>query len=148
MKLLIKKLHEDAIIPKYMTKSAVAFDVCALKDYDIYNNKHFPSSFVKVRTGIAVAIPEGYEINVRARSGLSLEHPNYLAISGGGTIDSDYRGEIIVPVVNNRSITWKIKKGDRIAQCIVAPISQCDIEVVNELPETERGEGGFGHTGR
>jgi dUTP pyrophosphatase len=100
-----------------------------------------------VSTGYAVAIPEGYEINVRARSGLSLKYPNYIAISGGGTIDSDYRGEIIVPVVNHTADVWLIKRGDRIAQCIVSPIKQCELTLMDELPETERGEGGFGSTG-
>lgn len=143
-KLLIKKVHKDAVIPQYMTSGSVAFDICAIEDYTIYN------ALVMVRTGIAVCIPDGYEINVRARSGLSLKHPNYIAISGGGTIDTDYRGEIIVPIVNNghRKQPWEIKKGDRIAQCVVSPIAQYDIEVVDDLPETERGEGGYGHTGR
>lgn len=143
-KLLIKRLREDAIVPKYMTKGAVAFDVCAIENYMVYKK------LVMVHTGISVAIPEGYEINVRARSGLSLQYPNYLAISGGGTIDSDYRGEIIVPVVNNafRSDGWEIKKGDRIAQCIVSKVEVCDIIDTDFLPETERGKGGFGHTGR
>jgi len=100
-----------------------------------------------IHTGLAVAIPEGYEINVRARSGLSLKYPNYIAISGGGTIDSDYRGEIIVPVVNHTADVWLIKRGDRIAQCIVSPIKQCELTLMDELPETERGEGGFGSTG-
>lgn len=142
--LLIKKLREDAIVPKYMTEGSVAFDICSIDNYIVYHN------LIMVHTGIAVAIPNGFEINVRARSGLSLEHPNYLAISGGGTIDSDYRGEIIVPVVNNayRKSGWEIKKGDRIAQCIVAPVEICEIKVVDNLPETKRGLGGFGHTGR
>jgi dUTP pyrophosphatase len=141
--LLIKKLRADAIVPKYMTKGAVAFDICAIENYIVYKQ------LVMVHTGIAVAIPEGYEINVRARSGLSLKHPNYIAIAGGGTIDSDYRGEIIVPVVNNafRSDGWEIKKGERIAQCIVSPVEVCNLIVVDDLPETERGAGGFGHTG-
>ena len=143
MKLLIKKLSEDVIVPKYMTKGAVAFDVCSIQDYTVVAKR-----VVMVHTGIAVAIPEGYEINVRARSGLSLKYPNYFAISGGGTIDSDYRGEIIIPVINNSDQAfWEIKKGDRIAQCIVAPVKVCDLVLVDELPETERGAGGFGHTG-
>jgi len=141
--LLIKK-RDGAIIPKYMTDGAVAFDICAIEEYTVH------STVVKVHTGIAVAIPEGYEINVRARSGLSITYPNYIAISGGGTIDSDYRGEIIVPVVNNshRKKPWVIKYGDRIAQCIVAPIERCKLTIVDKLPETKRGTGGFGHTGR
>lgn len=142
MKLLIKKLIPSAIVPKYMTKGAVAFDVCAIDYYNIVN------TVTMVKTGLAVAIPEGYEINVRARSGLSLKYPNYFAISGGGTIDSDYRGEIIIPMINHTDKKWEISYGDRIAQCIVAPVEVCDLIVVDELPETERGTGGFGHTGR
>lgn len=140
--LLIKRLYEDAIIPQYMTEGSVAFDVCALNDYVIFNH------VVMVQTGLAVAIPNGYEINVRARSGMSLKYPNYIAISGGGTIDSDYRGEIMVPMINNTGRRWEIKKGDRVAQCIVSPVNICIIKEVEELPKTERGTGGFGHTGR
>lgn len=141
--LLIKKLAEGMIMPRYMTDGAVAFDICAIEDYTVYN------IVVKVHTGIAVAIPEGYEINMRARSGLSITYPNYIA-NGSGTIDSDYRGELIVLVVNNshRKKPWVIKKGDRIAQCIVSPIERCKLRLVDELPETKRGTGGFGHTGR
>ena len=141
--LKIMKLRDDAFIPKYMTKGAVAFDLHAVEKYEVYN------ALVRVSTGIAVAIPEGYEINVRARSGLSIKHPNYLAITGGGTIDSDYRGEIVVPVVNNghRKKEWVIEKGERIAQCVVSPIEKCKIVEVKKLDKTARGTGGFGHTG-
>jgi len=142
MKLLIKRLHEDAIIPEYATKGSVAFDLHSLENYVVIG-----SQIVRVRTGIAVAIPEGYEINARARSGLSLKYPNYLVITGGGTIDNDYRGEITIPVINRTKNRWEIKKGDRLIQCIVAPIKQVEMEEVNELPETERGTGGWGHTG-
>ncbi len=141
MKLKIKKLDERAIIPEYMTKGAVAFDICSIDYYTVYR------TVVKIHTGIAVALPEGYEINVRARSGLSLMYPNYLVIAGGGTIDSDYRGEIVCPVINTMYSKWEIVPGDRIAQCIVAPIQKCELEVVDKLPVTKRGAGGFGHTG-
>lgn len=143
MKLLIKKLHESAIVPKYATKGSVGFDLHALFDYVAEKNK-----MIQVKTGIAVSIPDGFEINARARSGLSLKYPNYLVITGGGTIDSDYRGEITIPIINRTDNIWRIKKGDRLIQCIVAPINQVEMEVVEELPETDRGIGGFGHTGR
>jgi dUTP pyrophosphatase len=144
MKLLVKKLHEDAIVPKYATEGSVAFDICSIEDLWLYGQTGFVT-FVK--TGLAFAIPMGYEMNVRARSGLSIKYPNYIAIAGGGTIDSDYRGEIMVPVVNNSTEVWEIKKGDRIAQCIVAPVEICELKLIESLPKTKRGSGGFGHTG-
>lgn len=143
MKLPIKKLHEDAIIPKYAMEGDVGFDICALKNYVL-----FEGEVQLVPTGLAVAIPDGHEINVRARSGLSIRFPNYIAISGGGTIDSSYRGEIKVAMVNNTKATMVINKGDRIAQCIINKIERVEIEEVDELDETERGEGGFGSTGK
>lgn len=143
-KLLIKKLHEDAIIPQYATQGSVAFDICALQDYVVIKG----TGVVKVKTGLAVAIPEGYEMNVRARSGLSIKYPNYIAITGGGTVDYDYRGEIMVPVINRSKERWEIQKGDRIAQCLINKVEYVLIEEVDELDETERGTGGFGHTGR
>ena len=141
--LKIKKLKQDAIIPQYSTKGSVAFDISSLEKYALA-----PDRLIMVHTGLAVAIPEGYEMNVRARSGLSLKYPNYVAIAGGGTVDSDYRGEIIVPVYNHTDETWVIEKGDRIAQCIVSPIVRCLFDEVIELDETERNTGGFGSTGK
>jgi dUTP pyrophosphatase len=137
-----KRLSQGAVIPSYMTAGAVGMDVHALGDYIVVGD-----TVVRVRTGIAVAIPEGYEINVRARSGLSIKYPNYFVISGGGTIDSDYRGEIIIPVINRTRERWEIKEGDRIAQLVVSPVAKPKIELVYELLDTERGSGGFGHTG-
>ena len=144
MILRVKKLRNDAIVPEYATKGSVAFDICAVEDRIVIKG----TGIVKVPTGLAFAIPEGYEMNVRARSGLSLKYPNYIAITGGGTIDSDYRGEIMVPIINRSNERWEIKKGDRIAQCIVAPVSIMKMEVVDELDETDRGTGGFGSTGK
>jgi dUTP pyrophosphatase len=138
--LLVKKLHKDAVIPKYMTNGSVGFDFSAIEDYVIYNE------VVKVRTGLAFEIPNGYEMNIRARSGLSLKYPNYFVISGGGTIDSDYRLEVLIPVINTTKKRWEIKKGDRIAQGIISPIIKVEFVLVNELSETDR-KGGFGHTG-
>jgi len=144
-KLLIKKLHEDAVIPKYATEGSVAFDICALED----NILIYGMGVRLIRTGLAVSIPEGYEMNVRARSGLSIKYPNYIAITGGGTIDSDYRGEIKVPIViNNSKSRWDIKKGDRIAQCLIKKVEYVLMEEVDELDETKRGTGGFGSTGK
>jgi dUTP pyrophosphatase len=139
--LLIKKLIDDVDVPKYMTDGAVAFDISAAKDYTVFGD------VVKVQTGIAVEVPKGFELNIRARSGLSVKYPNYIVITGGGTIDQDYRGELLVAVVNRSKLRWGIKKGDRIAQGILHPVEICDIKVVDELSETNRGSGGYGHTG-
>lgn len=142
----IKKLHKDAIIPKYMTPGSVAFDVSAYREHIIYPYKS-TGKIYNVPTGLAFEIPEGCEINIRARSGLSLKYPNYIVMTGGGTIDSDYRGPINIFIVNNTNKYWKIEKGNRIAQCILHKVEQCTFEVVDELSDTERGSGGFGSTG-
>ena len=137
-----KKLRDDAIIPEYMTTGAVGFD--------IYSNISFvlaPEGTGIVTTGLSVQIPCNSELTIRQRSGLSKLYPNYIAI-GIGTIDQDYRGEIQIPVINNNPMgMFKINIGDRIAQGIVSPIVKCVIEEVDELSDTERGEGGFGSTG-
>lgn len=139
--MLVKKLHEDAVIPKYATTGAVAFDLCALENTLVLSNMVY-----MIRTGLAFAVPEGYELSIRPRSGLSIKYPNYIANSPG-TIDFDYRGEIQILVINNTRRGWDIKKGDRIAQAVLSPIERCYFETVDELPETKRGTGGFGHTG-
>lgn len=143
MILKIKKLHEDAVIPKYATKGSVAFDVCALEDTLIISGM----PVVLVKTGLAFNIPDGYEIQVRQRSGLSVKYPNYLA-NCIGTIDSDYRGELRIPTAITNKSRWSIKKGDRIAQCLLKKAEIPELVEVEELDETERGSGGFGHTGR
>ncbi len=140
MELLIKKLVADAEIPRYMTDGAVAFDIQSIDYYTVYR------TVTMIHTGLAFAIPEGYEISIRPRSGLSLMYPNYIANSPG-TIDSDYRGEIVVPVINLTESKWEIAKGDRIAQCIVSEVARCYFKEVDKLPKTERDAGGFGHTG-
>jgi dUTP pyrophosphatase len=147
MKLKTKKLMCNAIIPKYMTEGSVGFDVSAIEDMEIPPRKLSKEIFA-IHTGLAFEVPVGYEMNVRARSGLSLKYPNYIVMTGGGTIDSDYRGEVVVFVVNRTDCIWSIKRGDRIAQCIVAPVKQCEIEVVDKLSDTDRGSGGFGSTGK
>jgi len=137
-----KKLSDNAIIPQYMTEGAVGFD--------IYSNISFilaPQGKGVVTTGLAVQIPCNSELTIRQRSGLSKQYPNYIAI-GIGTIDQDYRGEILIPVVNNNPMDmFKINIGDRIAQGIVSPIIRCVIEEVDQLSDTARGKGGFGSTG-
>lgn len=142
MILKVKKLDKNAIIPEYATKGSVAFDVCALDDTLIISGM----PVVLVRTGLSFGIPEGYEIQVRQRSGLSVKYPNYLA-NCIGTIDSDYRGELRIPISIKGRSRWGIQKGDRIAQCLLKKSHTPKLVEVEELDETERGSGGFGHTG-
>lgn len=142
MKVKIKKLHKDAIIPEYQKVDDAGFDICSDIDTNIY-----PGNKPKmITTGISIEVPKGYVLTIRQRSGLSIIYPNYLSI-GVGTVDSGYLGEIFVPVVNNSSSVWGIKRGDRIVQGIIHPIIQAQFEEVNELSKTDRGEEGFGSTG-
>ncbi len=130
-------------LPKYQTKEAAGLDLQANLDDDIVIQ---PLERRVVPTGLFVSIPQGYELQVRARSGLSLKHGITLA-NGVGTIDSDYRGEIGVILVNLSNEPYIIHDGDRIAQMILSKIEQAEIQPVVELDSTERGEGGFGHSG-
>lgn len=138
----IKKLHEDAVIPQYQTTGAAGFDFHAIEDMEIPTRK-----IVLVKTGLSMEIPEGYELQVRPRSGMSLKTKMRIANSPG-TIDSDYRGEICIIMENMGmlgALPYDIKKGDRIAQGVICPVYQA-IFVEDELSETERGEKGFGST--
>jgi len=139
--LKFKKMYMDVIIPQYQTKGSVGFDIHAYNEFSLP-----PQGWGVVTTGLKVQIPCDSEMTIRQRSGLSKSFPNYIAI-GIGTIDTDYRGQIMIPVVNNSTIDFVISKGMRIAQGIVSPIIRCIVEEVDELSDTERGEGGFGSTG-
>lgn len=140
--LKFKKLDPDAVLPKYMTPGAVGFDLFSISEFQLECGGR-----TMARTGLAVEVPEGYELQIRARSGLSVNFPNYFSI-GVGTIDQDYRGELTVPIYNHDPFYHMvIKKGDRIAQAILNAIEKPEILEVEELSETERGEGGFGSTG-
>ncbi len=139
----IKKLHPAAQVPRYMTDLAAGMDIQALPEEDILLP---PGGRCLVPTGLAVAIPPDYEIQVRPRSGLALKHGVTL-VNTPGTIDADYRGEIGIIVINHGQEEFHISAGDRIAQLVVAPVCQAEFQVVEELPETQRGQGGFGHTG-
>ena len=147
MKIKIKKLHEDAIIPKYHTNGSSGFDLHALEDTVI-----LPGQTKLVRTGLAFDVGPGYELQIRPRSGVSLKTSLRIANSPG-TVDADFRGEVCVIITNidGRNDTLfgptTIEKGSRIAQGVICPVMQADIEVVDYLDETSRGEGGFGSTG-
>ncbi len=138
----IKKLHEDAVIPTYAHTSDAGCDVYALEDVSIKPNE----TGVIVKTGIAMAIPKGYEVQVRPRSGMSAKTKLRIA-NAPGTIDSAYRGEIGIIIDNLGAITAKIEKGQKIAQLVIMPVPMMVFEEVEELDETDRGNGGFGSTG-
>lgn len=135
-------LEEGANAPSYESHGAAGFDLSAFEDCELA-----PMERRAVRTGLRVEIPHGYEGQVRGRSGLALKHGIGL-VNAPGTIDSDYRGEIRVILINWGSEAFMIRQGDRIAQMVIAPVHQAALRVVTELVETERGEGGFGSTGK
>jgi dUTP pyrophosphatase len=141
----IKKLHKDAIIPSYQTKGSVGFDLHALIDNNgVVELK--PQQQAIIGTGLAFGIPEGYEIQVRSRSGFAFKH-SVTVTHGIGTVDSDYRGEVKVVLFNHGTKTIEIKHGDRIAQAVLNEVPQAEFEETDELEETERGSNGFGSTG-
>lgn len=148
MKIRIKKLHKDAIIPTYATNGSAAVDLYTIEDYMIKAISDQPVKFI--RTGISIEMPEGYYAEIYNRSGLSSKRE--LIIISSRIIDNDYRGEIIIPMKLIASLPphWgaPIKKGDRIAQMIVKKYEKIEFEEVDDLNETDRGNGGFGSSGK
>ncbi|PAF41526.1 dUTP diphosphatase [Helicobacter sp. 11S02596-1] len=141
MKINIKKTHPDAIIPKYQTEGAAGFDFCALGDYIV------PAGGIElVKTGLSMAIEGGYELQIRPRSSLALKH-RISVLNTPGTIDSDYRGEIMIILINHADVDFAISAGDRIAQGVISKTHQADFIEVEELDSTPRGAGGFGSSG-
>lgn len=140
---LVKRLPHgsDLDLPAYATNGAAGMDVVSAEDVTIQ-----PAGRHAVATGLAVAIPQGYEIQVRPRSGLALKH-GITVPNTPGTIDSDYRGELKVILINHGSEPFAISRGDRVAQLVLAPVTRATWMEVDELDETARGEGGFGSTG-
>jgi dUTP pyrophosphatase len=136
----IKKLKEDSIVPQYKTDGASGLDLCSTVETTIGTGER-----ILVPTGIAVDIPHGFEGQVRPRSGVSL---NIGLVAILGTIDSDYRGEVGVILSNIGNERIVIRKGDRVAQLVISPVAYATINVVRTLSKTERGEGGFGSTGK
>lgn len=128
-------------LPAYATSGAAGMDVVSAEDVTIA-----PGARHAVATGIALAIPQGYEVQVRPRSGLALKH-GITVPNTPGTIDSDYRGELKVILINHGTEPFAIHRGDRVAQLVLAPVVQAAWEEVTELDATDRGEGGFGSTG-
>lgn len=140
----VKLVTKKGNVPAYETLGSAGMDLKATLDEPIVLN---PGERMLVPTGLYIELPVGYEAQVRARSGLAIKHGITL-INAIGTIDSDYRGELKVPLVNLGQEPFEIKNGERIAQMVVAKYEQVQWKVVDELSETERGEGGFGHTGK
>ena len=139
----VKRLEhgEGLELPLYATDGAAGMDVLSAEDVTLA-----PGMRHAVATGLAVAIPPGYEIQVRPRSGLALKH-GVSVPNTPGTIDSDYRGEVKVILINFGAEPFEIRRGDRVAQLVLAPVTRGRWAVVDELDETERGAGGFGSTG-
>jgi dUTP pyrophosphatase len=140
---LVKRLaHGEGLdLPAYATDGAAGMDVLAAEDVELA-----PGGRHAVATGLSVAIPAGYEIQVRPRSGLALKHGISMP-NAPGTIDSDYRGELKIILINHGSDLFAIRRGDRIAQLVIAPVVRGSWLEVETLDETARGEGGFGSTG-
>jgi len=134
---------KDLPLPRAGSRGSSGLDLLAAVDgaLDIA-----PGSTVLVPTGISVEVPEGHEAQVRPRSGLALKH-GITVLNTPGTIDSDYRGEVGVILINHGRETFTVKRGDRIAQIVFAEVCETELEVAEELGDTTRGEGGFGHTG-
>ncbi|HEX8303077.1 dUTP diphosphatase [Sphingomonas sp.] len=132
---------EGLPLPAYATSGAAGMDVVAAEDLVLA-----PGARHAVATGFAMAIPHGYEVQVRPRSGLALKH-GITCLNTPGTIDSDYRGEVKVILANLGSEAFPIKRGDRIAQLVPAPVQHADLAEVDSLDQTDRGAGGFGSTG-
>ncbi len=137
------KLSPGATLLEYKTEGAAGADLCAYIDCDIKLN---PMERKLIPTGIFVELPSGYELQVRPRSGLALKH-GITVLNTPGTVDSDYRGELQVLLINLGSEDFVIKNGDRIAQAIITKVSRASFTVVSSLSSTERGSNGYGSTG-
>lgn len=145
MKIRFKKLNPKAGIPQYAHEGDSGMDVRACLDGP--PTFVYPFETVMIPTGLSVEIPVGYEIQVRPRSGLAAKN-GVTVLNTPGTVDSTYRGEIKVILINlNRDKTFMVQDGDKIAQLVVAPVMRAEVEEAAELSETERGSGGFGSTG-
>ena len=144
VKVLVKKLNSAVKLPEYKTNGASGMDLIAFIKESIIVK---PKTSSLVPTGISVAFSEDYEIQIRPRSGLATKY-NISVLNTPGTIDSDYRGEIKIIIYNHGDTDFNINNGDRIAQMILSPVIKMELEETNNLPETIRGKGGFGSTGK
>ncbi|HJN84226.1 MAG TPA: dUTP diphosphatase [Candidatus Pelagibacter bacterium] len=144
VKVLVKKLNPKVQLPTYKTEGSSGMDVMAFIENSV---KIAPNSSALIPTGISIAIPSDVEIQIRPRSGLAAKS-NISILNTPGTIDSDYRGELKVILFNHGSKEFIINNQDRIAQMILMPVLKIDFEEIDDLPETVRGSGGFGSTGK
>ena len=144
VKVLIKKLFPEVQLPSYKTSGASGMDLMAFIKSSITIK---PKTSCLIPTGLSMAFSEDYEVQIRPRSGLAAKN-NISVLNTPGTIDSDYRGEIKVIIYNHGNKDFPVNNGDRIAQMILTPVVKMELEEANDLPETIRGEGGFGSTGK
>jgi len=141
MKLFVKKLSADAKVPSYAKKGDSGMDLYANETIELK-----PGMRALVKTGIKIALPEGFEAQVRPKSGIALKN-GITVLNTPGTIDSGYRGEVCVILINLGSEVFKVEKGKKIAQLVVGSVAHAEVEVVEELDDTERSDRGFGSTG-
>lgn len=141
MEIKIKILSLDAVMPKYQTEGAAGFDLHSVVDKVIR-----PKERVLIETGLAFEVPYGFEVQIRPRSGLALKY-GISVLNSPGTIDSDYRGEIKVLLINHSNEDFKVKIGDRIAQAVFAQVTQAHFVLSEDLSQTLRNQEGFGSTG-
>lgn len=140
---LLPEEQRDLPLPGYETSGSAGMDVCAALEREIAIQ---PGEIVLVPTGLAMAIPSGFEIQVRPRSGLAVKH-GVTIVNSPGTIDSDYRGEVKIGLINLGRESFTIRRGDRVAQLVLAPVVTARWQLSETLDTTPRGAGGFGHTG-
>ena len=144
MQVKVLKIHPEATVPQYATAGASGLDLHARIPHEIYLQ---PGVRYSCPTGIGIELPEGFEAQVRPRSGLARKN-GITVLNAPGTVDADYRGEIIVILINHSDTAFKVEPNQRIAQLVIAPVMRVDLVCSDVLTETERGAGGFGHTGQ
>lgn len=144
IKIEVINMAKDLPLPAYQTELSAGMDLLAAVEEDIFLE---PGEIRLIPTGLKIAVPDGYEAQIRPRSGLALKH-GISMVNCVGTIDADYRGEVGVILINHGKKPFPIARGERIAQMVINPIVQADFNLVENLDDTERGEGGFGHTGK
>ena len=144
----IMRLHPDTDsdipLPCYMTDQSAGMDICAAIKKDLVLNR---GELTLIPTGFAIALPRGFEAQIRPRSGLAIKHGIGL-INSPGTVDADYRGEIKIAVINLGATPYRFRRGDRIAQMVIKRVYSARLDLVEDLDETKRNTGGFGHTGK
>lgn len=136
----VQKLTDNAVAPSRGSKQAAGYDFCSIETKTIY-----PGCAVKFRTGIAIELPSGYHMEMRPRSGLAFKHR---VEAFNGTIDSDYRGEVLIQLKNYSQSEYEVKEGERIAQGVILRHEELEVTEAEDLSETDRGTGGFGSTGK